>query len=48
MNYARIAGIAGAFALMLSFNASSGIESLTSAANLYQQLGGEHRQKARR
>jgi hypothetical protein len=40
MNFARIAGIAGAFALMLSFNASSGIDSLTSAVNLYQQLGG--------
>src|SRR5688572_31972110 len=40
MDYARIARIAGAFALMLSFNASSGIESLTSAVNLYQQLGG--------
>ncbi len=40
MKFARIAGIAGAFALMLSFNASSGIDSLTSAVNLYQQFGG--------
>lgn len=36
----RIAALAGALALTLSTTASSGIDALTSAVNLYQQLGG--------
>jgi hypothetical protein len=39
MHTSRFAMFAGAFAMMLSFHASSGID-LASATNLYQQLGG--------
>jgi hypothetical protein len=36
----KVTRIAGAFALMMSVSASGGIDSLTSATNLYQQPGG--------
>jgi len=40
MKIARIAGLAAAFGLLLSGTASSGADPLTSAMNLYQQIGG--------